>query len=47
MSQTAEKDKPYQSAMSASLSESFSDEESSFVAWQPRASAALFDLPEW
>ena len=47
MSSSMEQDKPYEIATSASLSGQFSDEKSLFVGWQLKASAPLFDLPEW
>ena len=47
MSQTVEQDKPYVIGTSTSLTELFFDEESGFVGWWLKASAALFDLPEW
>ena len=47
MSQTVEQDKLYEIATSALLSESISEEESGLVGWQLKASAALFDIPEW
>ena len=46
MSQTVEQDKPYEIATLASVSESFSYEESRFVGQWLKASAALFDPPE-
>ena len=47
MCQTVKQHKAYEISPSASLSDSFSHEESGFVGWQPKASVALFDLSEW